>query len=297
MLGRIKPLARRGLYPALNLASTWWHRRRHAWPLPPDLVLSSQRGNDYARHRRRVSALLGGLAGRSVLVFGCGSGKDLPSWLEHQPGQLVGTDLFAYPAHWQALQASHPHTSVDFLSGPEAAASLTPESFDLVASDAVLEHLKTPEAELQKIVRALKPGGLFYSTFGPLWYAYGGDHLSGWDSPANAYAHLVMSPDDYAAYVEAYRPVNAVERPEDDPRLWVREDLFSRLDLDEYATLLTQTLGLKPVFVAYILEPRFGKLQSEQPETVRAVLEKTGKSLRDLEVTGMTFIGRKTRAV
>lgn len=293
MFETLKPLARRCLYPALNLATTQLYRHRHSWPLRPDVILGSQRGNDYARHRRRVSALMGGLTGRSMLVFGCGSGKDLPSWLAHRPSQVVGTDLFAYPEHWQALQASHPQTPMTFLDGPGVTATLAADSFDLVASDAVLEHLQEPEVELRRIVNALKPGGLFYSTFGPLWYAYGGDHLSGWDTPQNAYAHLLMAPAEYAAYVEAYRPAKPPERPEDDPRLWVRENLFSRLDLAEYATLLTETLGLTPVFVAYILEPRLRRLQHEHPDLLAAVLKKTGKSLRDLEVTGMTFIGRK----
>lgn len=293
MWANIKPLARRFLYPPLNLMSTLWHRNRHDWPLTPHLILSGQRGNDYARHRRRVAAATQGLKGRSVLVFGCGSGKDLPSWLAHEPREVTGIDLFAYPDHWKSLQDRHPNSQISFFTGPQAAGRLAAESFDVVASDAVLEHLQNPEAELRHILRSLKPGGIFYSTFGPLWYAYGGDHLSGWDNLSNGYAHLTMTAEEYATYVASYEPTFGLERPEDDPRLWVRENLFSRFDLDQYADLLTQRLGLTPVFVAYILDARCRKLQRVSPATIDNVLKKTGKSLMNLEVTGMTFIGRK----
>ena len=61
------------------------------------------------------------------------------------------------------------------------------ESIDIIGSDAVFEHLKEFDKCLQEMKRVLSKDGLLYSTFGPLWNCWGGDHISGSDSFNNGY--------------------------------------------------------------------------------------------------------------
>jgi SAM-dependent methyltransferase len=49
---------------------------------------------------------------------------------------------------------------MDGLAIEEAAAALPPESFDLILSVAVLEHVYDPEASFEAMYRLLKPGGM-----------------------------------------------------------------------------------------------------------------------------------------
>lgn len=291
----LKPLVRRVAYPAWNRLTTLRYRDLpgYRWPRRPDLVLHGQRGNDYERHRRRVAGYVGGLEGKDVLVFGCGTGKDVPSWLVHRPRRLVGFDYFAYPDEWAALKAAHPGANLDFHRQPEGEATVSPESFDVLASDAVLEHLRDAKGYLVALMRLLKPGGLFYSSFGPTWFGPGGDHLSGYDGLGNVYAHLEKSPADYQAYVEAFSPP-ALDRPEDDPRLWIRHDLFSRLTLEEYLALF-EPCGLEPLFVSYIVDPRALAFRKRHPDRYAALMKSTGRGPEDLDLGGATFIARKVR--
>ncbi|MDZ7762776.1 MAG: methyltransferase domain-containing protein [Desulfovermiculus sp.] len=54
---------------------------------------------------------------------------------------------------------------------------LADESFDLVFTVAAFEHIHDLPAALEEMYRLLKPGGLVYSYFGPLWSSGVGHHL------------------------------------------------------------------------------------------------------------------------
>jgi SAM-dependent methyltransferase len=295
---RARAVMRERVYPVLNVATTLYFRRRYDWKVTPNRVLYGQRGNDYERHRRRVAHFAGGIEGKSVLVFGCGTGKDVPSWLVHEPKRVVGLDYFAYPDDWSKLKAKHAGQrglDLQFFKQDEGEKVLEPESFDILASDAVLEHLRDAKTYLPNIMKLLKPGGMFYSTFGPVWYGPSGDHLSGYDSLRNIYAHLEKDPDDYKKYVDAYRPPGQINRVEDDPRLWVEHDLFSRLAVDQYTDILLNDCALDAKFIVYTVEPRVAAFKKQYPEVYERVKAKTGKTSEDLDLENISFIGQKRR--
>ncbi len=183
---RLKKPLRGALYPILNaLVSPCLALRHASRDFRPDLWLWGQRGNDYERQRRRVDRFLP-LAGRSVLVAGCGTGRDVESWVKSRPRRVVGLDWFRYDSAWTMWRERFAHVApgVDVEFGQADLAcldALPPSSFDVVGSDAVFEHLKDLPRTLAQFRRALKPGGILYATFGPLWHAWGGDHVSGYD--------------------------------------------------------------------------------------------------------------------
>ncbi len=87
-------------------------------------------------------------------------------------------------------------------------------SFDAVISLATLEHVHGIDAMLAEVARVLKPKGLFYAGFGPIWSSAIGHHVTAkWGSkealfsppsknPIPDHAHLLMTPEEMTAFLE-----------------------------------------------------------------------------------------------
>jgi SAM-dependent methyltransferase len=105
---------------------------------------------------------------RSVLDFGCGAGRVLPSFRTLTPAaKLTGYDVDATAIAWAA---SH-YDGLRFVrSGYEPPLPSAAASFDLVYSISVLSHLDEPGQIrwLSELERVLAPGGVaLLSTHGP----------------------------------------------------------------------------------------------------------------------------------
>ena len=98
----------------------------------------------------------------------------------------------------------------------------------------------------------LKNRGFLYSTFGPLWYSWGGDHVSGVNDINNGYNHLLMNDREYKNYLSSFG--NYSHDP-DDGRTWVFNNLFSYLKPIEYIEKI-EYLNFKKHFVQLILDKR-----------------------------------------
>lgn len=82
------------------------------------------------------------------------------------------------------------------------------ESFDLIFSVAVFEHINDFEKALAEIYRLTKKGGYVYAFFGPIWSSslghhvkarFGNDEARHWDptrNPIPDYAHLLNNPEE-----------------------------------------------------------------------------------------------------
>jgi 2-polyprenyl-3-methyl-5-hydroxy-6-metoxy-1,4-benzoquinol methylase len=103
---------------------------------------------------RRLAAL-GAVPGARVLEVGFGGGS-VARWLAERvgpDGRVVATDLDIQ----HLASADVPNLEVrrhDLLNDP-----LEPGAYDLVHARAVLEHLEDPAAGLDRLVRAVRPGG------------------------------------------------------------------------------------------------------------------------------------------
>jgi SAM-dependent methyltransferase len=257
-----------------------------------DRWLWGQRGNDYERHRRRVNRLFP-LAGKKILIPGCGTGRDVPSWLPWKPESVTGIDFFSYDKAWCLLQEGakrqFPATTVTFVQADVSQLdSFSSEFFDVIGSDAFFEHVKALSKVLKEFHRLLKPGGIIYATFGPLWYCWGGDHISGYDDLSGGYNHLLLERDDYEYYLGNAGPF---EHTEHDGRTWIRNGLFSYLKSREYLDCLNMA-GFERVFIAAIIEARAVKYLVMH-ERQRRFLESLVQDPLDLLITGMTIIYRK----
>lgn len=285
----IKAPIRRYLYPAYNfLTHQWLSRKYQDSVLRPDLWMWGNRGNDYARNRRRVNRILN-LSGKNILIVGCGSGRDVSSWLPYRPACLVGVDYLDYGKAWSKFQRygedHYPATKLDFFQADITELSrFSDASFDVVGSDAVFEHVKDIGSVLKELHRVLRPGGILYAAYGPLWHCCGGDHISGFDGISTGYNHLLLEPCEYERYInEARRKVNF-----DD--LYARYDLFSYLRPVEYLSAFANA-DFERLFCGVLIEPKAVRCLKEYPD-MRARLLKENTEI-DLITDGMIVIYKR----
>jgi len=99
--------------------------------------------------------------------------------------------------------------------------------FDFVYSFKALEHIREPERALREISRVLRPDGLAYVSFDPIWTADTGSHFQ--HRVKEPWAHLVLGDD---AFVERMRAAGA-----DDWEINEFKSAMNRVRLREYVRL------------------------------------------------------------
>ncbi len=94
------------------------------------------------------------------------------------------------------------------IRGDGLALPFSDNSFDAILSIATLEHVSNVKVFMAELTRVMKPRGVFYTDFGPIWSSARGHHVyAKWKSkearfwkpgknPVPDYAHLLMSPDE-----------------------------------------------------------------------------------------------------
>lgn len=109
-------------------------------------------GENLPKHLDRHLASIAGDdgRGRSILEIGCGDRQCEP-WFVERNFNYVGSDI--------DFRGNGPHVLADVHNLP-----FIDNSFDLVTSMAVAEHLVSPIKAAQEIFRVLKPGGTYFGT-------------------------------------------------------------------------------------------------------------------------------------
>lgn len=111
-------------------------------------------GNRWQREREVISEYK---SGGSVLDIGCSSGGFLstmkgPSW------KLYGIEM-----EHSTAERARKNTGAEVFTGDALDAPFAPETFDLVTTFDVLEHVYQPREFVTKINGWLKPGGIYYA--------------------------------------------------------------------------------------------------------------------------------------
>jgi trans-aconitate methyltransferase len=104
--------------------------------------------------------LLGAKAGERVLDLGCGTGQ-LTAEMAATGAKLVGID--SSPEMVAQARRNFPHLRFEVA---DARAFEADDPFDAVFSNAVLHWVKPAGAAVERVWRALKPGGRFVAEFG-----------------------------------------------------------------------------------------------------------------------------------
>jgi len=268
----INPILERQYDPARRLGVNQWY-----W---------GYRGFEYQSLRARLNRHRA-IRGSSVLVVGCGTGRDIGSWMAYRPDRLVGIDLFSYTTAWELLKTKY-GPALSFVQGDISNLSNVKDNmFDIIGSDHVFEHVANLPDALREFYRVLKVDGILYAAFGPLWHCFGGDHISGYDTIANGYNHLLLERQDYLRYLAK---AGDFAHSEDDGRTWVENGLFSYLKIWEYLCLLRDA-GFTVMHLGIVLDPRGIKCLTANA-AVRGQLLTLAEEL-DLIATSMCVIAGK----
>jgi SAM-dependent methyltransferase len=115
--------------------------------------------------------------GKRVLDAGCGSGGIAVSFAEESE-LAVGLDIKnKFVEAGRRLARERGIDNARFVQGDGTSLPFASESFDLVLSHSVIEHVRSAEAYLAECQRVLRPGGiLFLQT--PPYRSFAGSHLS-----------------------------------------------------------------------------------------------------------------------
>lgn len=143
------------------------------------------------------------LEGARVLDVGCGDGFiDLGIIRRFNPAKLMGVDLEMTNVEelrrlsMENFQQELPG-NLSFGTCAPTTIALPDESFDVVMSWSVFEHVSNPVAVLSEIHRIIRPGGFMFLQIWPLYLSQRGSHL--WNWYPEGWEHLTRDHDDLRA--------------------------------------------------------------------------------------------------
>ena len=231
---------------------------------------------------------------KRVLAVGTAGGDgDSAYFARHTSAEFHGIEYHNFRKHWDNLAKARKKTyQRDFFFHQMSVNQLTfPTAyFDLVNSSAVLEHLVDFDVAVDNIARVMRSGGLAMHTFGPLFFAYGGDHCASTLGPDHGYDHLLLDETAYQATVK-----QICELPGGDCAYWAKVGFFSYLKISEYFTSLARYFDFEFVVASVpSAAPRFRATHARE----WLAMQLSGASETDLLVDGIFIILRRNdRAV
>lgn len=173
-----------------------------------------------------------------VLVPGVGYGRNLFQLARFGPSKIIAFDLYSFEEEWRFLSEKiRKEFGVDvvFIKGSFDA---VPEEYfaecDFIISEAVLEHVKNFSEFVGYSKKFLKKDGIFYASFGPIWYGPGGDHIY-WGAD-ELFNHLLLSKEEYEHKLVSF-PAK-LDDDSCDAVFMIKEGLFSYLKAEEYLNTL-----------------------------------------------------------
>lgn len=202
-----------------------------------------EKGLSFFARRKWVNKYIS-IKNSRILILGCGTGWDIGSWIHFKPREIIGIDLYNFSNCWQKIKKyaseNNLSTKIDFYQADLAELNKFKfGKFDILASDAVFEHCKDLKKVMVTLYDLLNQDGIIYTSYGPLWYCWGGDHFSGRGGIENGYNHLLLDPTDYRNYYKQY--LRELEFELQNGGRFIELDLYSKLSGVEYLDIYRQT--------------------------------------------------------
>jgi len=209
----------------------------------------------------------------TILVPGVGYGRNLFQLAAFKPKIIVAFDIYDYQEEWDFLSQKilkEFRVKVLFFKGDF---NSLPKNysifFDFIISDAVLEHIKNFLRFAENSKKFLKNGGIFYASFGPIWYGPGGDHINWGEN--GIFNHLILSGKEYSRQFD--EKFKAIKQDSCEGEFLVKENIFSRLKTGEYLEILSKYgFSQKLLFVKILTRAIF--LFKRKPEIYKLLDEK-----------------------
>jgi SAM-dependent methyltransferase len=162
------------------------------------------------------------LRNKSILDLGSGYGGRTVRYKELGASRSVGVEIAPAMVKEGIEFAKSKSADVEFVVGVGEDLSFPDNSFDIITSYDVFEHVENVHKVLDECCRVLRSGGILYAVFPPFYHPTG-SHLDGFASKM-PYANLLFSPKALMTAATAileergdrYRP--SALRPHD--KLW-----------------------------------------------------------------------------
>jgi len=147
-----------------------------------------------------------------ILEVGCGSGYLAYAIASQEVGNIIGIDV-EFPVYASIAEQPlivdkfsrlNPNVNNNCLLDSVDVHNLKfkENSFDLVYSNSVLEHISGIKRAIEEMYRVLKPGGIAYHIYDPWFSPRGGHSLCTIDFP---WGHVYLSPSEFENYILKYR--------------------------------------------------------------------------------------------
>jgi SAM-dependent methyltransferase len=175
------------------------------------------------------------LAGLAVADIGCGDGIiDLGLAIKGGPEKLVGYDV--RPVDEDALRRSAQVAGVagvadglppnlSFAASEVGHVPAPDDTYDLVVTWSVFEHVTQPVQMLSEIARVLKPSGALFLQLWPFYHSEHGGHL--WPHFAGPFPHLLQTDAEIRDRLPGLRATDPTREALDE------YDSLNRITLDE----------------------------------------------------------------
>jgi ubiquinone/menaquinone biosynthesis C-methylase UbiE len=218
-------------------------------------------------------------------------GKDVLEVGGRLPAEFVAA---ANPSSWTALDPKNADETVEahvLKRGDAADMPFPDDAFDLVFSSSAFEHIAQLAKSLSEMHRVLRPDGIMYSDFGPIWSAANGHHMRG---PAVAslkkagllpfpdWGHLTMSLSELRSYLSRGLEPDESAGVE---RAIHRRPSLNRWFYEDYV----HSFHASPFQVVRI-DPKIGE---EPPDDVKDILRRRQPGRSNFHVNGFRVVLRK----
>jgi ubiquinone/menaquinone biosynthesis C-methylase UbiE len=162
-------------------------------------------------------------------LVGIGTGRELKNWIRFFPETIIGMDRDNFKQEWNKLKQwidGHKkkyrsyNVRVSIIQADAHSLPFADETFDIIASHNVLEHIENLEMHISEVHRVLRRPGYMYAFIGPLWPTYGGCHVG-----SIGYRHLELKERDLK---------ELVRKAVDGEPKWELQGILNRLSFDNY---------------------------------------------------------------
>ncbi len=167
---------------------------------------------DYSSIARNIADQVPHINSCRILEVGSDKNHGLITALSQYADEVIGINIVG--------SDTRVNNKASFINDNICSTKFEDESFDLIISYAVFEHIHDFEKACKEMFRLLKPQGILLSDFGPIWSCMWGHHL--WTSGGGQlftymnppslppYCHLLMEQDQlYDHLVSIYSSVAA----------------------------------------------------------------------------------------
>lgn len=181
-------------------------------------------------------------------------------------------------------------TDIEFNHGALDQLPFDGETFDVIETRAVLEHVGNMKASVKEMARVLKTDGIAFHSFGPLYFSYGGDHTISSYGTAFGFDHLLLDDKEYYLKIHDESFYGGLGKVISDSRFWAIQGIFSYLKVIDYLNYFKSYFDILYCLVSVSSEALlFKKNYPEKWEQLKSA----GLGEQDLLIDGIQVILKK----